>query len=134
MDAVTAREINSKLPLRIGKVFLQYPVISVSGAGWGLSFLCEWEGEVFGQPVTDEFEGQEAVLERLHGQALVAYAQINGTDRFTFSNGWISATPETNLDPWSLTIRPDLFVIGEMAPCGSPPTSAPDSEVRPPHE
>ncbi len=109
------------LPLRIGRVDVNDPVVSLSGEGWFLSIACPWD--LVGPDVVFDWETDpfDEVLQKLVGtslQSVTAEGELLVDPVFHFDSGIsIVVRADSDLDPWVFRIQ-GIVLVGRMAAPG----------------
>ena len=107
-------EINVRLPARIDEIYYNDPLLTLSGEGWYLKLGCPWSGEIDGVQLSWEDDDVEDHAWELIGSSLITVEDGSpGELSFTFTNGVLRVRPDTDLDPWVLSL-PDFVAVGGM--------------------
>lgn len=120
--------VSALLPLRVGELEFNDPVVVLAGSKWSLSIVCPWRLTRGGALVTSiEDPGAEAHLRELVGASIVEIvAQTGwGTARdpaFVFADGArLELFADTDLDPWVMRL-PDKTFVGSASDPGATET------------
>lgn len=107
------------LPLKVASIFINDPVVTLSGEVWSFTAMCPWR--LVGPDVEISWESEmidEAVL-RLSGHSIIAVSasDSDATDPvLRFDGGYVlSVEADTDLDPWWLDLFDQLSIVGRMA-------------------
>lgn len=101
------------LPRRVRGLEVQDPIVTVFGEDWSLTVACPWSGDVDGHMLSWEDESIEETLWDLVGQDLVSVDRLGPRVRFRFTEAELVAVPDSDLDPWVLTL-PSGISVGSL--------------------
>lgn len=107
-------DILTALPVRVRGTEVQDPILTLFGEGWALTIACPWEGSIGGRALYWEDDDIEDRSWDLVGEDLLAVRQVGPAVEFEFSAGSLIATPDTDLDPWVLSL-PGGLMVGRTA-------------------
>ncbi|RMI14432.1 hypothetical protein [Cellulomonas triticagri] len=98
------------LPLPVEGVEIQSPILTLFGREWNLTVACPWRGRIGSRDLDWEDDDMESVARDLIDSDLVAVRQVGASVEFAFSRGTLTATPDSNLDPWVMALPGGLMV------------------------
>ena len=108
----------SALPLRVDSIFINDPIVTLSGEGWSFTAMCPWALVGPGLNMSWETESIDDGVQRLGGRSIVSVSasDADATDPvLQFDGGFIlSVTADTDLDPWWLDL-PGFCIVGRQA-------------------
>ncbi|MGH9209953.1 MAG: hypothetical protein ACRD2C_04655 [Acidimicrobiales bacterium] len=116
----TIKVLAERLPWPIRAAEWTDPTLLLTGDDWTLSITCSWRvvapaGIAYGWSSADaedqvwDLVGRE--IQRVEPQGSVAYTD----PRLVLSGGLgLELFSETELDPWVLTVRSDLVIVGPL--------------------
>jgi hypothetical protein len=106
-------ELLEVLPVRVKGVGEQGLILHMFGDQWGLELTSPWEGAIGGRAISSEHYEDDYINELaldLIGQDLVAVRQEGLSVRFEFSAASLVVTPDSDYEPWVLTLPSGIFV------------------------
>lgn len=109
MSLLDAHLLND-LPLRVVGVEVQSPVLTLFGDEWSLTIACPWDGIVGGRKMSWEDDDIEDWAWDLIGEDLVTVEEHGSAVRFKFLNASLTAAPDSDLDPWVLSLPGGVLV------------------------
>lgn len=119
MTASSRDLISAALPLVVGGIDVNDPVLTLYGDEWSLSVVCPWRLQGPGVEIDWESASIEAVVLTLMGRTLESVSaaeDITLDPTFHFSGSVeLAVRADTDLDPWALAV-PGIVVTGTKAP------------------
>lgn len=98
------------LPVTVEGMEVQSPLVTPFGEGWYLTLACPWRGRIDGRELTWEDDQITGAVREFVGDDLVAVHQVGASVTFDFSRGTLTAAPDTDLDPWVISLPGGLMV------------------------
>lgn len=108
-------KINARLPRRVVGIEYNDPILVVFGEGWFLKLACPWSGSIGPLSVDWASPTVEDSAWELIGSNLISTERgerdIDVT--FKFDTAVLQARPDTDDDPWVLSL-PDFVAVGGL--------------------